>query len=420
MSATSSSAHALDQADALTGLRELFCVPRDRDGGERAYLCGNSLGLQPTSTAAALRQELDDWAALGVDGHFEANNPWYDYHEPLRAPLSRIVGALPHEVVAMNGLTVNLHLLLISFYRPTATRNRILTLAGAFPSDRYAVASHASLHGRDPRDVVVTVAAQPGAHAATTEDAIAAIEHHGEHLATVLLPGVHFYTGAALDIAAITAAGHRVGAMVGFDLAHAAGNLELALHDSGVDFAVWCSYKYLNSGPGSVGCAFVHERHAQAPDLPRLAGWWGNDPATRFAMPDTFVPQLGAAGWQLSNAPILTMAPLRAALAMFDKVGMAALRERSVRLTGYLHDRLDAIGGDRVTVITPRDPVRRGCQLSLLVPGRGPQVQRALAAAGVVSDYREPDVIRVAPVPMYNTFVDCERFAETVGAVLSA
>ncbi len=414
-------AEAARRADRETACwRDRFHLPRGADGEPLVYLCGNSLGLQPTGVRAAVEQELADWARLGVEGHFEATNPWYAYHEALAAPLARVVGALPGEVVAMNGLTVNLHLLLVSFYRPTATRFKLLALDGAFPSDRYTVDSQVQLHGRDPADAVVRVGPRPGEHLLRHEDVLAAIAEHGDSLATILLPGVHFYTGAALDIAAITAAGHAVGAMVGFDLAHAAGNLALRLHDDGVDFAAWCSYKYLNSGAGSVGWAFVHERHGRRPDLHRLAGWWGNEPSTRFSMPEVFVAQSGAAGWQLSNAPVLAMAPLRASLELFDEAGIDTLRARSERLTAFLLDGLDAVAAGAFEVITPRAPERRGCQLSLLFAGRGRPLHKALSPPPLVCDYREPDVIRVAPAPLYNTFADCARFVATVQRVLAA
>lgn len=400
--------------------RDAFHIPLAPGGGDAIYLCGNSLGLQPMATRAAVATELDDWAQLAVEGHFQGTNPWYSYHEPLQPALARVVGALPSEVVAMNALTVNLHLLLLSFYRPTARRWRIVVAAGAFPSDQYALASQAQLHGLLPADTVVAVGPRPGANIVEEEDIEATLERYGDEVALVLISGVHYFTGQAFDLERITRRAHEVGAIAGFDLAHAAGNLAVQLHDWDVDFAVWCSYKYLNAGPGSVGCAFVHERHGDRPDLHRLAGWWGNDPATRFEMPDTFVPQRGAAGWQLSNAPVLTMAPLLASLAIFDEATMPALRERSIALTTRLLDQLDAVAGDRLELLTPRDPKRRGCQLSLRFPGRGRAIQKALLAQGVVSDYRDPDVIRIAPAPLYNTAADCERFAQTIAAVLDA
>lgn len=406
-----------EAADPVASRRDAFHLPCGADGAPKIYLCGNSLGLQPRATRAAVEAELDAWARLGVDGHFAPGVDWFAYHERVAVTGAAVVGADPGEVVAMNALSVNLHLLLISFYRPQGARRKIVIEAGAFPSDRYIVASQARLHGLEPEDAVVELAPRPGEHALREEDIEAFLEREGDEVATLLLGGVHYYTGQALDMARITQAGRRAGAVVGFDLAHAAGNLELRLHDWGVDFAAWCSYKYLNAGPGGVGMAFVHARHAQRPELQRLAGWWGNDPAARFQMPRGFEPQPGAAGWQLSNAPVLPIAALAASLDLFHEVGMAALRARSLRLTGYLLEVLDALGPEQVEIITPREPARRGAQLSLRVLGGGVQtLHDRLDAAGVVCDLRKPDVVRVAPAPLYNTYEEVWRFAALLSA----
>jgi len=406
------SATALDATDPLAAFRQEFHIPAGPDGRPCAYFCGNSLGLQPTSAAAAVAQELADWARLGVEGHFHGTSPWLHYHETLAEPTARLVGARSLEVVVMNSLTVNLHLLLVSFYRPTATRYKILLEGGAFPSDQYALESQARLHGLDPADALVELLPRPGEHTLRTEDIEARIAELGDSLATVLIGGVNYYTGQAFDMAAIARAGHAAGALVGFDLAHAAGNLPLHLHDWDVDFACWCSYKYLNSGPGGPAGVFVHERFAHRPDLLRLAGWWGHDPADRFQMKKGFRPMPGAAGWQLSNAPILPMAVHRASLALVDRAGgMAALRRKSEQLTAYLEHLIQGLDlpPDVLEIITPADPAQRGCQLSVLVHRRGRALFDHLAAQSVVADWREPNVIRLAPVPLYNSFADVAR-----------
>ncbi|MFQ5889605.1 MAG: kynureninase [Gemmatimonadota bacterium] len=403
----------LDEADPLRGYRERFHIPRLPDGSPAIYLCGNSLGLQPRGVREAVDQELADWADLGVRGHFEGERPWYAYHEGFREAGARLVGARPGEVVMMNSLTVNLHLMMVSFYRPTAERFRILIDWPPFPSDLYAVKTQIRHHGLDPELALLPVEPRPGEHTIRMEDIETVIEKRGEEIALVLMNGVNFLTGQAFDMAAITAAARARGCTVGFDLAHAAGNLVLELHEWGVDFAVWCSYKYLNAGPGAVAGCFVHERHGRDTALQRFGGWWGNDPETRFRMrlEPEFTPQPGAAGWQLSNPPILAMAPLHASLSIFDEVGMPALREKSVRLSGYLEHLIDRLAGDRCEIITPRDPLARGCQLSILVHQGAREAQRALEERGVVCDFREPNVLRVAPVPLYNTFHEMWRFA---------
>ncbi|PZO08974.1 MAG: kynureninase [Lysobacteraceae bacterium] len=406
---------ALDAADPLHGFRRRFHVPH-HDGHEQAYFCGNSLGLQPTAVRAALMQELDDWATLGVEAHFRGKHPWMSYHETVRDSLAAVVGAQPVEVVAMNSLTANLHFLMVSFYRPTAERPAILVEAGAFPSDRHAVASQVRFHGFNPDTDVIEVAPDEPAGTISMAAIERALAEHGHRIALVLWPGVQYRTGQAFDLREISRLAHARGCTVGFDLAHAAGNLPLQLHDSGADFAAWCSYKYLNSGPGAVAGAFVHERHARA-DVPRFAGWWGHDPATRFRMGPEFVPSPGADGWQLSNPPILALAPLRVSLDLFAEAGMDRLRARSERLTGYLEALIHRDCADVLDVVTPAEPARRGCQLSLRVNGgreRGRALFDFLSARGILGDWREPDVIRISPTPLYNSHSDIRRFADAV------
>ncbi|MEU6041344.1 kynureninase [Actinomadura sp. NPDC047616] len=409
-------ARRLDEADPLPTLRAEFHVPAAPDGGEAAYFAGNSLGLQPRAAAELVNEELLDWARLAVEGHHHGRRPWVGYHELLREPAARLVGALPHEVVAMNSLTVNLHLMMATFYRPAGDRTRILIEDSAFPSDSYAVGSQAVHHGLDPAETVVRLRPRPGEEHLRTEDVVGRLEREGDRVALVLLGGVNYLTGQLMDIPTITKAGRAAGAVVGWDLAHAAGNVPLRLHDWDVDFAAWCSYKYLNGGPGAVAGCFVHERHVRDASLPRLSGWWGNDPATRFAMAPDFVPVASADSWQLSNPPILAMAPVLASLRIFDRVGMDALRAKSRRLTGYLADRLAGIGG--LEVITPSDPAWRGCQLSIRVADAAGLVRRLADEAGVIADAREPDVVRLAPAPLYCTFADCHRAAEALAALL--
>lgn len=411
-------ATALDAEDPLAPFRHRFVIPKHKDGSEQVYLCGNSLGLMPKEARTILEEELSAWESLAVEGHFEGKRPWYRYDEPLRAPLARLVGAKEHEVVVMNGLTVNLHLLMASFYRPTKERYRIVIEDSAFPSDRYAVQSQARFHGFDPTSAVAVLEPREGEVLLRTEDVERFFAEEGESVALLLLGGVNFYTGQAYEHARIAKAAREQGVVVGLDLAHAAGNLPLSLHDWDIDFAAWCSYKYLNSGPGATAAAFVHERHGDDPSLVRFAGWWGTDPDTRFQMPFDFVPQRGAAGWQLSNAPIFSMAPLYASLALFDEAGMPALREKSERLTAYALELLDVIADGRFTVLTPRDPSARGCQLSLRVEDAAALNER-LAARGVVCDLRRPDVVRATPVPLYNSFEDVLRFAKVLEECLA-
>jgi kynureninase len=394
------------------GHRDLFHVLPAAGGPfpDAAYMAGNSLGLQPRATTGELLAELAAWQRLGVEGHFEAGRPWFSYHELLAEPAARLVGARPSEVVAMNSLTVNLHLLMVSFYRPAGARTRIVVEDTTFPSDSYAVRSQAAWHGFDPDQAVVRL---------ETGEIIDHLRRAGDGVALVLLGGVNYLTGELLDIPAITTAGHAAGAIVGWDLAHAAGNVPLALHDWGVDFAAWCSYKYLNAGPGSVAGAFVHERHHSTSGRPRLEGWWSTAAETRFEMAATARPPASADAWQISNPPILAMSPVLTSLQLFDKVGMTALRQRSIRLTGYLEQLLDAIGPP-IEIITPREPQRRGAQLSVRIVGGGAAevARRMRHEHGVIADVREPDVVRLAPVPLYSTYHDCWRAAHALAAVL--
>lgn len=412
---TDAHAAALDAADPLRELRDEFLIPR-HDGEPMAYFVGNSLGLQPRGVRAHVETVLRKWEEEAVEGHFTGDAQWMTYHELVREPLARLVGAQPSEVVAMNTLTANLHLLMASFYRPTRERPTLLIEAGAFPSDRHAAESQVRFHGFDPASDLIEV--QPdGPGGLFSMEAIAdAIDRHRDRLALVLWPGVQYRTGQAFDLKAIARRAHDAGARCGFDLAHAVGNLDVQLHDSGADFAAWCHYKYVNSGPGAVGGAFVHTRHASA-DLPRFAGWWGHDPASRFRMGPEFVPAPGADGWQLSNPPILAMAPLRASLELFDRAGLPTLRGKSRSLTGYLETLIDARLADTLEILTPRDPEQRGCQLSLRVRGgraQGRALFEHLAARGVLGDWREPDVIRISPAPLYNTHADVLRFVRAV------
>jgi kynureninase len=403
-----------DRTDPLASLRAAFHIPARSDGAPSAYLCGHSLGLQPKSVARIVSEELDSWAKRAVEGHFASERPWLSYHERLAPSLARLVGAAPIEVVAMNTLTVNLHLMLISFYRPTPQRYKVLIEKRAFSSDRYAVATQIRHHGFDPASALLEIAPRAGEDSIRVSDVCELIERDGATIATVMLPGVQYLSGQQFDLKEIARCARRAGCAVGFDLAHAIGNVPLQLHDWDVDFAVWCTYKYLNAGPGAIGGCFVHERHARSFDLPRLGGWWGHDKASRFQMPEDFQPIEGAEGWQVSNLPILSAAPLLASLPLFDDAGMQALRAKSVRLTGYLEAILRARLPDALTILTPSDPQARGCQLSLRLhrtPEQARIVFDTLEQRSFVGDWREPDVMRVAPVPMYNSFVDVWEFA---------
>ena len=404
----------LDRLDPLKGYRSRFHIPQ-HEGRDEIYLCGNSLGLQPRDTQRYVQEELEDWQRFAVKGHFAGRRPWMPYHEQFTEKTARLVGAKPLEVVNMNSLTVNLHLMMVSFYRPTPQRHKIVIERGAFPSDRYAVESQVRLHDLDPDKSLIELAPRKDDAYIPVEEIEALLAAEGSEIALLMLPGVQYYSGQVFDMARIARAGHRAGCTVGFDLAHATGNIPLKLHDWDVDFAVWCNYKYMNAGPGAVAGCFVHERHARAFDRPRLAGWWGHDKASRFRMGPEFAPMAGAEGWQLSNPPVLGLAPLLASLEIFDEAGMDALRAKSVKLTGYLEYLLKEKLAEVVEILTTTDPAQRGCQLSLrLHKGRDAarRVFERLEAAGVTGDWREPDVIRVAPVPLYNSFGDVFSFVQ--------
>ena len=411
----STAARALDAGDPLAGFRDRFHLPRhgDRDS---VYLCGNSLGLQPRNAAHLIEEELEAWRRHGVEGHFRGPRPWKDYHEHFATPLAVLAGAREDEVVCMNGLTVNLHLLMVSFFRPAGRRCKLLIERRAFPSDRYAAVSQLRFHGLDPGEDLIEIGPRPGEHALRDDDIAAAIREAGDTLALVLLPGVQYLSGEVLDIGRLTGEAHAVGALAGWDLAHAIGNVPLALHDWDADFAAWCSYKYLNGGPGAVAGAFVHVRHGHDSDLPRFAGWWGHDKAARFRMAPDFLPIPGAEGWQLSNPPVLGMAALLASLELFMQAGMDRLRAKSLALTDRMTEGLEQLAG-RIELLTPPEPERRGSQLSLRLgdgADRGREVFARLAAAGVICDWREPDVIRVAAAPLYNSFADVDTFVQAL------
>ena len=408
-------AQQLDAEDPLRSFRDRFHLPVGPNGEPLIYFAGNSLGLMPKSAKQIVEQELEDWAKLGVDAHLNAKTPWYSYHETLREPAARLVGAQPIEVICMNSLTVNLHLMMATFYRPTKSRFKILMEDPAFPSDTYAIKTQIIHHGFEPKKALVLARPRRGEFTVRTEEILDLIEKHTDELAVVLIGGVNFFTGQLFDIPTITAAAQKHGIAVGVDLAHAIGNVPLSLHDWNVDFAVWCSYKYLNAGPGAVAGAFVHERHATNTKLPRLAGWFGNDPNTRFRMhlEAEFIPVASADGWQISNPPILSMAPLRASLAIFEEAGgMESLRQKSIKLTSYLQFLLEDGGSGKLfNVITPRETNERGCQLSIQAQEHPKELFGKLEAAGVKCDFREPNVIRAAPTPLYNTFHEVWRFA---------
>ncbi len=414
-------AQALDAADGLAALRSRFALPAGPDGAPLTYLCGHSLGLAPLAARRRVEEELEQWEQLGVNGHHAGRRPWIEYAELLAKPLAALAGAREHEVVAMNSLTVNLHLLMASFYRPQGRRRLIVIEAGAFSSDRHAVEGQLRWHGFDPADALIEVAPPPGEDLLDIATLEALLASRGDEVALLLWPGVQYRTGQAFDLARVAKAAATSGSACGFDLAHAMGNLPLALHDSGADFAVWCGYKYLNGGPGALAGAFVHERHADS-DLPRLAGWWGHDGATRFRMEPGFRPAHGAAGWQVSNPPILSTAPLLASLALFDAAGMQALRAKSLAMNALLLDELDARFDQQLQCVTPRDAAHQGCQLSLRVrTGRdaGRRLFEHLTAQGVVADWREPDILRFAAVPLYNQYADIARLVQRLGSQLT-
>jgi kynureninase len=417
--ATDDFARAMDARNPLAIYRERFSFPKTATGDDCIYFCGHSLGLEPKRAKHFIEQALEDWAQLGVDAHFQARSPWMPYHRLLTEQTAVLVGAQPGEVVVMNSLTVNLHLMMVSFYRPTTARHKVLIEHGAFPSDRYAVQSQIRFHGFDPASSLIELKPRPGEECIRDEDVISTIEREGNSIAVILLGGVNYATGQAFDMAAITQSGQERGCVVGFDLAHAAGNLPLKLHEWGPDFAVWCGYKYLNGGPGCSGGCFVHERHSNAGNLPRFAGWWGHDEQTRFAMGPNFQPMAGAEGWQLSNPPILALAALRASMEIFSEAGMDRVRERSLSLTGYLEFLLGRHSSPTFAIISPREPERRGAQLSLRILCHDQSLCERLAAQGVIADWRPPDILRVAPVPLYNSYMDVYRFVQRFTASIS-
>ena len=409
-----------DQKDSLAHYREKFYVPKNADGEEWLYFTGNSLGLQPKQTKNQIKQELDDWANLGVEGHFEAKNPWMPYHEFLTETMAEIVGAKPIEVVIMNTLTTNLHLLMVSFYQPTKIKYKIVIESDAFPSDRYAVETQLKFHGFDPSESIIEWTPRDGETLLNTEDLEFILKSQGDEIALLLIGGVNYYTGQYLDLKKIAELGHQQGCKVGIDLAHGVGNIQPELHDSGVDFAAWCTYKYMNSGPGSLGGIFVHERYANDKTLKRFSGWWSQNKDTRFDMrqPLDIIP--GAEGWQLSNPPILSMAAIKASLELFKEVGMSALRKKSIQLTGYMEYLILELQNENISIITPKDPEQRGCQLSIQVKNANKSLHTKLTAAHVITDWRTPDVIRCAPVPFYNSFEDVYKMVEILKTILNA
>jgi len=408
-----------DQNDPLAHYRSQFHIPKDKDGNDWLYFTGNSLGLQPKSTQKYIQQELDDWANLGVEGHFEAKNPWMPYHEFLTESMAKIVGAKPIEVVVMNTLTTNLHLLMVSFYQPTKTKYKIVIESDAFPSDRYAVQTQLDFHGFDANEGLIEWKPRKGEELLNIEDLESILDQQGDEIALLLIGGVNYYTGQYLDLKRIAELGHSKNCMVGIDLAHGAGNIQPELHKSGVDFAAWCTYKYLNSGPGSLAGLFVHEKHAHNKDLKRFAGWWSHNKDTRFNMRQPLDVTPGAEGWQLSNPPILSMAAIKASLDMFNEVGMEALRKKSEQLTGYFEFLINELNNDKIKIITPTDPKQRGCQLSIQVKDADKSLHHKLTEANIITDWREPDVIRCAPVPLYNSFEDVFRMVEKLKEILN-
>lgn len=408
-----------DQNDELSKYRQQFHIPKDTNGNDLIYLCGNSLGLQPKSTKSYINQELEDWANLGVEGHLEAKNPWLPYHEFLTESMANVVGAKPIEVVVMNTLTANLHFMMVSFYKPTKTRYKILIEADAFPSDKYAVESQLRHHGFDDKEGLILWKPRENEVLNNYEDLDTILKQHGEEIALIIIGGVNYYTGQYFDLKRITTLGHQYGCKVGFDCAHGAGNVPLNLHDSNADFAIWCTYKYLNSGPGSLGGCFVHERHAFDKSLNRFTGWWSHNKQTRFNMRHEFDVLPGAEGWQLSNPPILSMAAIKASLDIFNDVGIEKLHKKSRLLTGYFEFLLTQLGNEAIKIITPKNPEERGCQLSIQVKNADKNLHKKLTTSGVISDWREPDVIRCAPVPLYNSFEDVYLMVEKLNTILN-
>ena len=407
-----------DAEDTLASFRNKFHLPKNQKGETLIYLCGNSLGLQPKITSEYIKEELTDWANLGVEGHVEGKHPWLPYHEFLTENMAKIVGAKPSEVVVMNTLTTNLHLMMVSFFQPNKTKYKIVVESDAFPSDKYAVESQLKFHGIDPKDGLILWKPRKGEELCRFEDLEEIMENHGNQIALLMIGSTNYYTGQSFPLKKITELGHKYNCLVGFDLAHGVGNIQPNLHETGADFAVWCTYKYLNSGPGSLGGCFVHERHKNNENLNRFAGWWGHNKQTRFNMRHEFDALPGAEGWQLSNPPILSMAAIRASLDTFAEAGFENLRKKSIKLTGYLEFLLDEMKNDAINVITPRNPEERGCQLSIQVKNADKKLHTKLTDAGVISDWREPDVIRVAPAPLYNSFEDVYKFSEKLKKTL--
>ena len=412
-------AKELDHNDELSSYRNQFHIPKDQNGNELIYLCGNSLGLQPKSTKSYINQELEDWANLGVEGHTEAKNPWLPYHEFLTESMAKVVGAKPIEVITMNTLTANLHFMMASFYKPTKQRYKILIEADAFPSDKYAVESQLRHHGFDHKEGLILWKPREGEELLQYEDLEAIMQEHGSEIALIMIGNTNYYTGQYFDMERITKLGHQHGCMVGFDCAHGAGNVELNLHDSGADFAVWCTYKYLNSGPGSIAGAFIHEQHAYNNALNRFTGWWSHNKETRFNMRQEFDQLPGAEGWQLSNPPILSLAAIRASLDIFNDVDITQLNNKSRKLTGYFEFLLKQLGENTIKIITPRNPKERGCQLSIQVKNADKSLHHNLTESGVICDWREPDVIRCAPVPLYNSYQDVYEMVERLNVILN-
>lgn len=412
-------AEKMDNLDPLAKYRDQFYFPKHSDGKDAVYLCGNSLGLQPKMAKPYIEEVLNDWKELGVKGHFEARRPFTTYHEELGEKMAAVVGAKKEEVVVMNSLTVNLHMMMVSFYRPTQKRHKILIEKFAFPSDQYAVKSQIEFHGLNIDQSLIELEPRAGEVTLQTDDILKLIEEEGDSIALIMLGGLNYYTGQAFDMERITEAGHKKGCTVGFDLAHGAGNLPLKLHDWNVDFAVWCTYKYINSGPGGVAGCFVHKRHIKRKDLPRFAGWWGHDKATRFLMDDTFVPIQTAEGWQLSNETVISMAALRASLDIFDEAGMEQIVTKSRLITGYLEFLIHGLESDDIDIITPNEPHERGAQLSIRMINSDRSLFDKISELGVIADWREPDVIRIAPAPLYNSFKDVYRFVDILKKALN-
>ncbi|NNF34900.1 MAG: kynureninase [Saprospiraceae bacterium] len=411
-------AERLDREDQLSHFREQFHFPKGENGEDLIYLCGNSLGLQPKGAQDKVMKEMRDWKELGVKGHFTGTTPWTTFHELVNQPMADIVGAKPEEVVVMNTLTVNLHLMMVSFYRPTENRYKILMEKEAFPSDKYAVQSQLKFHGYGIDDGIIEIEARDGEKSIRLEDLLDIVDKRGDEIALIILGNPNYFTGEVFDMKAITEAGHKKGCMVGFDCAHGAGNIILNLHNTGADFAVWCTYKYMNSGPGSLGGVFVHERHLKDNDIPKLAGWWGQDKARRFLMEDEFHPSPTVESWQMSNAPILSFAPMIASVELFSEAGMHKLRSKAIQLTSYLEFLINSLNQPAISIITPEDPQKRGCQLSIRIKDGDKKIYHKIRESGVILDWREPNIIRAAPTPLYNSYRDVYEFIKRLNGIL--